>query len=264
MQAKIISLTSDFGLKDPYVAEMKASILSICPNAAIVDVTHGVEKFNVRTGAFMLASAAPYFPPGTVHVAVVDPSVGTLRRPIIIATANAFLVGPDNGLLVLAAEAQGIKEIRHVESRRLMLPHVSRTFHGRDIFAPVAAHLTNGTALEEFGPQIMNIAKPEFTKVTQGNDTLEGQILYVDNFGNIITNISAQEMVGFRQDVIQVKVAANAPQQMTLSRVYADVKFHEPLVLVGSHNYLEIALNQGDAAARFSAKQGDEILLSRA
>jgi len=146
--SRIITLTSDFGLKDSYGAEMKAAILGIRPDAVIVDVTHLVDKFNVRSGAFALASAAPHFPDGTVHVAVVDPTVGTQRRPIAIETKRGFFVGPDNGLLVLAAEAQSIMRIHEIDSRRFMLPHVSSTFHGRDIFAPAAAHLANGVAIE--------------------------------------------------------------------------------------------------------------------
>lgn len=153
MPARIVTLTSDFGLKDPYAAEMKAAILSICPSAVTVDVTHLVDKFNVRAGAFMLASAAPYFPAGTIHVAVVDPGVGTQRRPIMIETEHSFFVGPDNGLLILAAEAQGIKRMWHIESRRFMLPHVSSTFHGRDIFAPAAAYLANGDAQRSLVPK---------------------------------------------------------------------------------------------------------------
>ena len=263
MSARIVTLTSDFGLKDPYVAEMKAAILTICPSAVIVDVTHGVEKFNVRAGAFMLASAAPYFPKGTIHVAVVDPSVGTQRRPIIIETERSVFVGPDNGLLILAAEAQGIKHMRHIESRRFMMPHVSSTFHGRDIFAPAAAHLANGEALEEFGPQITDVVKPEFTKVTRSKDALAGEVLHVDDFGNIITNIHSKDIAAFREGIVQVELPNQTPQQMKVSRTYADAKPQEPLALIGSHSYLEIALNQGNAAAKFFAKAGDKITLSR-
>ncbi len=260
---KMISLTSDFGLKDPYVAEMKAAIFSICPSATIIDVTHGVEKFDFRTGAFMLASAAPYFPKGTVHMAVVDPGVGTPRRSIIVATDQALFVGPDNGLLILAAESQGINQMRQIESRRLMLPHVSSTFHGRDIFAPAAAHLANGVSLEEFGPQITEVVKPQFTKVTHTKDALTGEVLHVDDFGNIITNMHVRDVEAFRDDIIQVEVAIAAPLQMKLSTTYGDVKPSQPLALIGSQGYLEIALNQGDAATRFGAKLGDKITISR-
>jgi S-adenosyl-L-methionine hydrolase (adenosine-forming) len=262
LQAKIVTFTSDFGLKDPYVAEMKAAVLGICPSAVLVDVTHGVEKFNVRAGAFMLASAAPYFPHGTVHVAVVDPSVGSQRRPIIIETANAFFVGPDNGLLLLAAEAQGITRFFEITSRRLALSHVSNTFHGRDIFAPAAAHLLNGTNLEEFGPQITDVVKPQFSTVIRSHEALIGEVLHVDDFGNIVTNINWKELANFRESIVQVEFS-NHVALMKVSNSYASVKLHDPLLVVGSHNFAEVALNQGNAAAKFQVKTGDKITLTR-
>jgi S-adenosylmethionine hydrolase len=263
VSAKVISLTTDFGLKDSYVGEIKGVILSLCPDATLVDLTHGVEKFNVRMGAFMLSSSAPYFPKGTVHMAIVDPGVGTQRRPIIVETTQGFFVGPDNGLLILAAEAQGIKQTRVIESRLLMLPHVSNTFHGRDIFAPVAAQIANGLPFEEFGPQIADIVKPEFTQVIRRGDSLEGEVLYVDDFGNIITNIHRRDMGILRESIIQIEFLQKPRRQMKLSTTYADAQPKKPIAIIGSHNYLEIALNQGNAAAEFSVKAGDKITVSR-
>jgi len=257
-----VTFTSDFGLKDPYVAEMKAAFLGICPSAVLVDVTHDVEKFNVREGAFMLASAAPYFPRGTIHLAVIDPSVGSQRRPIIIETKHSLFVGPDNGLLMLAAETQGITRSFEITSRRLMLSHVSRTFHGRDIFAPAAAHLANGTPLEEFGPQITDVFKPQFAKVTRTHDLLVGEVLHVDDFGNIITNIHGKEIEAFRDSLVQVELSARK-EPMKVSNTYSDVKLFDPMVVVGSHNYAEIALNQGNAALKFQVKAGDKITLMK-
>lgn len=137
----IISLLTDFGLLDPFVGEMKAVILSICPDARIIDITHQVQKFDVRLGSFLLAGAAPYFPAGTVHVGVVDPGVGSSRRAIVVETARAVYVGPDNGLLVPAAQREGILHVYELTNRSLMREEVSATFHGRDVFAPAAAHL---------------------------------------------------------------------------------------------------------------------------
>ncbi len=257
----VVTLTTDFGLKDPYVAEMKAAILGICPAATIVDVTHLVEKFDVREGAFMLASAAPFFPEGTVHVAVVDPGVGTQRRPIVIQTGKCFFVGPDNGVMALAAQAQGIKQIRQLESRRFMLPHVSGTFHGRDIFAPTAAHLANGVLVAEFGPLLSEFVEPSYAKVVRDKDSVAGEVLHVDDFGNIITNIPSQETKDF-QGVVQVELPQTA-LELKLSRAYGNVKPHMPVALVDSQGYLEIALNQGSAAAKFSVKAGDQVKLVR-
>lgn len=259
---KIITLTTDFGLKDPYVAEMKAAILSISCDAAIVDVTHEIAKFNIRMGAYVLASAAPYFLEGTIHVAVVDPGVGTQRRFILIQTRHGFFVGPDNGLLILAAEQQGIRGIREITNPRLMLPHVSSTFHGRDVFAPAAAHLANGVAPAEFGPEIHDAIKPSFAKVTLRKDVLVGEVLHVDNFGNIITNISGKELARTRgASVVNVKLG-NQKLKLKFCIAYGEAKPQKPLALIGSHGYLEIALNQGNAAEKFKAKLGDRIKLS--
>ncbi len=264
MPAKIVTLTSDFGLKDPYAAEMKAAILSIAPDAVLVDVIHEVEKFNVREGAYMLASAAPFFPEGTIHLAVVDPSVGTPRRALIVQTKRDFFVGPDNGLLVLAAEAQGIKRMHEITTRRLMLPHVSNTFHGRDIFAPAAAHLANGVPLEEFGPEVSEMVKPEFTKVRHDKGAVIGEVLHIDGFGNLVTNIHMKDLHGlheFRQSMLEVELP-NHRLELKFLRTYAEAKPKEHLALIGSHNYLEIAINQGNAASVLQVKAGDKITLS--
>jgi S-adenosylmethionine hydrolase len=262
LSVKIITLTSDFGLRDPYAAEMKAAILGICPHAVIVDVTHIVEKFNMLEGAFVLASATPYFPDGSIHVAVVDPLVGTQRRPIIVETKRGFFVGPDNGILMLAAEAQGVVRAREITSRKLMLPHISGTFHGRDVFAPAAAHLAKGVSPEEFGPEITDPIVPQFTKVMRSHDTVSGEVLHVDGFGNIITNIPGANLASFRGSMVQVDLPNQKPQMKVIG-TYADARLNEPLVLVGSHGYAEIAVNQGNAAERFQAKAGDKVTLTR-
>ena len=196
-------------------------------------------------------------------MAVVDPDVGTQRRPIIVQTAHSFFVGPDNGLLFLAAEAQGIKRIYEIASRQFMLPHVSSTFHGRDIFAPAAAHLANGVPAEEFGPEITEVTKPKFTKVTRVKDSLVGEVLHVDDFGNIITNMHSKDIDAFREGMVLVELPNQVSQLMKVSRTYADAKPQEPLAVIGSHSYLEIAINQGSAAAKFLVKAGDKITLSR-
>jgi S-adenosylmethionine hydrolase len=264
MPSKIITLTTDFGLKDPYAAEIKAAILSICPNAVIIDITHEIAKFNIRMGAYVLASAVPYFPKGAVHVAVVDPGVGTRRRPIVIQTSQGFFVGPDNGLLVFAAEKQGIMRIHELANPRFMLPKVSNTFHGRDIFAPAAAHLMNGVKPAEFGPEVREAAKPEFAKVTRRNGLLVGEVLHVDGFGNIITNIKEKEVA---QSHVKGAVSVELPSgklKLKFCKAYGETKPHEPLALIGSHGFLEIALNQGSAAEKFKTKAGDSVTISPA
>mgnify|MGYP003856768429 CR=1 FL=1 len=246
-------------MKDPYVAEMKAVILGICPAAVIVDITHEVEKFNIRMGAYMLSSAAPYFPKDTIHVAVVDPGVGTQRRPIVIQTKQGFFIGPDNGLLILAAEQQGILCIRELANPRFMLPKVSFTFHGRDIFAPTAAHLMNGVKPEELGPEIHNIVYPEFAKVTERSGMLIGEVLHVDDFGNIITNISEKELSHAAVAAMLNVNLSGSKFKLRLCQAYGEAGLQEPLALIGSHGFLEIALNQGNAAQKFKVKAGDKI-----
>lgn len=259
MSRAIITLTSDFGLKDPYVAEMKAVILGINRKATVVDLTHEIEKFNIRMGAYMLASASPYFPKGTIHVAVVDPSVGTKRHPILIQTKKSFYVGPDNGVLILAAKNEGIQHIYKIANRKLMLPKVSNTFHGRDMFAPAAAHLSSGIPPEEFGPEIHKVLTPDFAKVTKRKNLFMGEVMHVDGFGNIITNISENDLKTMKiKHKVNVKLK-NARLELKLCKAYAEVEQKQPLAIIGSHNFLEISINQGDAATFFKVRSGDKV-----
>jgi S-adenosyl-L-methionine hydrolase (adenosine-forming) len=262
LPGKIVTLTSDFGLKDPYVAEMKAVILSIYSDAVIVDVTHEIEKFNIRMGAFMLASAAPYFPKGTVHVGVVDPGVGTERRSLLVQTRQGFFVGPDNGLLILAAEKQGITSIREITNPKLMLARVSNTFHGRDVFAPAAAHLANGVPPSDFGPEIRDVVKPKFTKVKISKDALIGEVLNVDGFGNVITNVNENDMTQLHAGDWITAELPNCNLKLRFGKAYAEAKPKEALALIGSHGYVELAVNQGNAAETFQTKIGDKVKLS--
>jgi S-adenosyl-L-methionine hydrolase (adenosine-forming) len=252
----MITLTSDFGLKDPYVAEMKGAILTINPNANIVDASHGVDKFNVRMGAFMLASAAPYFPKGTIHLAVVDPGVGTERRAIVVETKRGFFVGPDNGVLMLAAQAQRIEHIYTLTNPKFMLADVSSTFHGRDIFAPAAAYLDKGVAPKEFGPEITDAVAPTFAAVECKDGSLFGEVLYVDGFGNVITNLAQNELSTSKAVKVNLH---HISLQLTVTKTYAQAKPQEPVALIGSHGFLELALNQGNFAEKYRVRAGDRI-----
>jgi S-adenosylmethionine hydrolase len=262
----IISLLSDFGGKDPYVAEMKAVILSISPQAQIVDITHEIEKFDIRMGAYVLASAAPYFPPKTVHVAVVDPGVGTKRRPIIVETSRSLYVGPDNGLLMLAAHKEHITNVYTIDNPNYMLSKVSTTFHGRDIFAPAAAHLAQGNKPSAFGPAIEDYVIPEFAKPHPRNGELLGEVLHIDDFGNIISNISAEDLekMGFHEgNSILVKLGGKT-LTLQFCSAYGEVPSGTPLALIGGSNFLEAAVNQGSASRIFGAKVGDAFRVSGA
>lgn len=263
MPRPIVTLTTDFGLKDPYVAEMKAVILSINPNATIVDITHEITKFNIRMGAYILASAHPYFPKGTIHVAVVDPDVGTKRRPLLIRTERNYYIGPNNGVLALAAKNQDVTHIYEITNRKLMLPKISSTFHGRDIFAPAAAHLANGTPPEEFGPETHKIVMPKFAKIIRRKHMLIGEVMHIDGFGNIITSFGEKEVEFMKiKHIANVKLR-NARLKLKFCKTYAEVKPQKPLTLIGSHNFLEISINQGNAAEAFKIKSGDKVTLYR-
>jgi len=266
MAMPVLTLLSDFGLKDPYVAEMKAVILSLCPQARLVDISHDIEKFNVRMGAFVLASAASYFPKGAIHVAVVDPGVGTKRRAILVEARRAFFVGPDNGLLMLAAEKMGIKHVYNVTNRRFMLSRVSHTFHGRDIFASVAAHLANGYKPSDFGSEIKDYIVPKFVKPRLTKKALLGEVLHIDDFGNTVTNISRAELekTGIREGaMLRFRLRDKEIVKLKFCSTYGEVPVGKSLALIGSHDFLEISTNKGSASKKFGVRVGDAVAVLR-
>lgn len=256
----MITLTSDFGYSDTYVAQMKGVIYSINPTATIVDVTHDISKFNIQTGAFMLASAAPCFPKGTVHVAVVDPGVGTKRRALAIKTKLGYFVGPDNGLLILAAERQGITGIYELTNPKYMLPEISGTFHGRDVFAPAAAYLEKGVNPSKFGPKIDEPVQPEFMQVKHQKGTLICRVLHVDSFGNIITNL---KKTSIPKDTLNIEIQGTE-LKLKLKKTYGETKPKDTMAIIGSHGFLEIAVNRGNAAEKYNVKMGTEITITPA
>ena len=262
MSHPTITLTTDFGLRDPYVAEMKAVMLSINPNVTIVDLSHQIEKFSVRMGAYVLASAVPYFQKGTVHVGVVDPGVGTKRRPVAIQTDREYFVGPDNGLFALALKnLEGKMRMRRIANQKFMRLEMSDTFHGRDIFAPVAAYLTKGTPITDFGPKISQIRVLPFARVIKRRDSFLGEVVHIDDFGNIITNFGARELEAMKaKSSVSVRVK-NAKLTLKLCKAYGDVEKQQALAIIGSHNFLEISVNQGSAANALKVGAGDEVVL---
>jgi S-adenosylmethionine hydrolase len=261
LKLPIITLLSDFGVKDPYVAEMKAVVLSICPEATLVDISHEIEKFDVRMGAFVLASAAPHFPSGSVHVAVVDPGVGTSRRPIIIETKCSYYVGPDNGLLLLSARKEGIRRVYHITNRRYMLPKISRTFHGRDVFSCAAAYLAKGIFPSELGSEIHDYSVPKYAKPQLDGGKLFGGILYIDGFGNLITNISTGDLekLGVREEQFLAVKLSDKTFKVRLCSAYGEVPVGSLLAVIGGSDFLELSVNQGSAAKKFAVKAGGAV-----
>lgn len=261
MPSQIITLTTDFGLRDPYVAEIKAVILNISSKAKIVDITHQIEKFNIRIGAYTLAAACPYFPKGTIHVAVIDPGVGTKRKAILIQAKQGYFIGPDNGVLALAAKSQGVRHIYRIENPKFMLPKISYTFHGRDVFAPAAAYLANGISPSEFGTEIRKIVMPAFAKVTKRKNTMTGEVIHIDDFGNVITNLREKDLESMDvKRMVNLKLK-NIRLKLKLCKVYEEVEAQKPLAIIGSHNFLEISINQGNAAEKFQTRVGDIVTL---
>jgi len=260
--ARLISLLSDFGTKDPFVGELKAVIFSICPEAKLVDITHEVERFDIRMGAFMLARAAPSFPAGTVHLAVVDPGVGGQRRPMAVQTNRSLYVGPDNGLLIPAAEREGIRRVYHLTNESLMLDRISSTFHGRDVFAPVAAHLACGTPIQETGEELTNYIRLSFGEPEFDRRGATCKVIHIDHFGNVITNILQQNMARLKTRG-ELTIALRRKRFTTrLVRAYSSLAEKELGLIVGSHGFLEIAGRETDASKRLRAKNGDTIRIA--
>ena len=259
----IITLTTDFGHRDPYVASMKGVILSLCPEAVIVDITHEVPKFDVRAGALIMAQATIWFPEGTVHVGVVDPGVGTARRAIVAVSEHYFFVGPDNGLLMLAAMRDGLKAVYAIENRELVLERVSKTFHGRDIFAPVAARLASGLRPEEVGPVVEDYVVPSFAEPELAGGELRGEVMYVDGFGNLITNIPEgllAELGISDGSELSVEVGGRA-LRLKLRSAYGEARPGELMAIIDSWGMLELAVNLGSAAEALGARPGDKVVV---
>ena len=265
---RIITLTTDFGLKDPWVGAMKGAILSVNPRARIVDISHLVTPQNIIEGSFMLSAACGYFPDKTIHLGVVDPGVGTDRRPILIETDCFVFVGPDNGLFTSVMEAGIVKRIVHLTSEDYFSGDVSSTFHGRDVFGPVAAHVSLGVKPEKLGPSVddpvrLDLPSPTRTGETLTGIILNGIILYIDAFGNLITNISSNDLSSFK-GAAEVDISIKDHTISGISGTYLDNGIGEErtnklTALLGSLGRLEIASPGGSAKEALGADVGDLV-----
>ena len=256
---KIITYLTDFGTKSSYVAQMKGVALSIT-DARLIDITHEISPQNIREGAFILSTAVKFFPTGTVHVAVVDPGVGTERRGIVVTTPKYVLVGPDNGLLMPAAHYPGDFAVYEIKNTAYMLPNISDTFHGRDIFTPIAANILNGLPFDQIGPRITDYVDLNFGKAEFSSTEAKGKIIFIDNFGNIITNIESRLIKGFMEYGKKIKIKIkNKQHEILFVKSYNFVNKGSILATIGSNKYLEISINQGNAAHELDVKIDDEI-----
>ena len=253
-----ITLTTDFGLRDPWVGSMKGVGLFLAPQANIVDISHEVEAGNIFEGAFILANTYGSFPKGTIHVAVVDPGVGSDRDPIVILTDNYFLVGPDNGILSLAVQNANVKRIIKVTNDDFFQKPISSTFHGRDIFMPVAGYITRGVGLHDIGEDINDFVKIDYPHLKKDKDSVEGEVIYVDHFGNLITNITS-ESVQHLIDAGKAEIEINSIKVSGVDDSYSDKGEGATVALIGSLGFLEIASYKDRAVDKASAKIGDKV-----
>ena len=251
----IITLTTDFGGSDHYVAMMKGVILSINPDATIIDVTHQIPAHSIKEGSLIIKASYIYFPSGTVHVGVVDPGVGSTRRPIAILVDNHFFVGPDNGLFSTIIETQRHTDVIHLKEKKYWLDSISPTFHGRDIFAPVAAHLSRGMNPFRMGEKIDNPTILTHPLPQKNNSDLMGEVIRVDHFGNLITNITKEHLRPFLASK-DLSISIGRITVKKISTTYNEVPEGQPLALIGSSQLLEIAVNMGRAADYLGPEYG--------
>jgi len=275
----VVTMLTDFGLVDGYVGMMKGVILGIAPQARLVDISHGISPRDVRHAAYVLYTAHSFFPPGTVHLVVVDPGVGGTRRAMALRTRLAYFVGPDNGVFSYVMACEPVEVVVELADPRYQLPRVSRTFHGRDLFAPAAAHLAAGVAITELGPPLADpvTLPPPLLEAAGGNIT--GEVLHIDRFGNVVTSIGrlvwfgdrlslepvawgtgGGRQVDFEADDVTVTVAGR--EIAGIRGTYADGEPGQVLALVGSSGQLEIAVRDGSAARKLGLQPGDRVVLA--
>lgn len=262
MAHPLIALLTDFGLSDHYVGTMKGVMLGICPDARLVDITHGVPPFDIVAGAFELAAAVRYFPVGTVFLAVVDPAVGSSRRALAVEADRRFFVAPDNGILTPVLDTATAWRAVELREARYALSEVSRTFEGRDRFAPAAAWLAGGAALATLGPGVEDPIRLAHVTPQRQADGAVGAVVRVDRFGNAITNIDARlvaELAAGNRCVVQVNDRRSVP----LVGTYVETPAGEGCALIGSSGYLEVAVTRGSAADVLGARLGSVVRISR-
>ncbi len=257
----IITLTTDFGTRDHFAGVMKGVILGIAPGAQIVDITHEITPFDILEGAFTVAEIYPYFPPKTVHVAVVDPGVGTARRAILVQAAGQYFIGPDNGVFTSVYEETS-HQVRSITNARLVLPSPSSTFHGRDVFAPCAAHLASDKVRPAaFGKKIADYVQLGMMKPQQiARRAWSGTVLKVDRFGNLITNLHSRNLPELLTRPFELAIGLRTI--IGLARTFGECAKDEPCVIAGSSGYLEVVVNQGSAAKLLGCGLGAPVELT--
>jgi len=256
---KIITLLTDFGTIDGYVGQMKG-VISQISDAKIIDVTHGVSGHNIREAAFILRNVVSFFPVGSIHIVVVDPGVGTDRKGIFITTKSQVLVGPDNGVLMPAARLLGDFTVYEIQNMKYVQDFVSHTFHGRDVFAPVAAHISNGVSFDKIGSRASNFVDLDFEVCSINKNSASGKVIYIDHFGNLITNIDGVRLLDLLKfDEKCMVFLGDHSLKIPFVRSYGFVNKKDCLATIGSSNFLEIGINQGNAAKKLKVKEDTAV-----
>ncbi|MBL7218567.1 MAG: SAM-dependent chlorinase/fluorinase [Phycisphaerae bacterium] len=260
-RANIVTLLTDFGTEGPFAAAMKGVILQVCPRAQIIDISHDIPPHDLLAGALVLARSIPHFPPGTVHVAVVDPGVGTNRAILAGRYGQQTVIFPDNGIISLVERVLPLQDIRLCRN----LPHhprfISSTFHGRDIMAPLAGHILNGLNISALGPRPATYKLFELPNPSVEGACITGQVMYIDRFGNLITNISGELARQVGGNLRTVTTTCNAQDAGPLVHTYGLVELDKPLVVFNSTDMIEIAVNQGRADKLFEAEVGTPVIM---
>ena len=263
MPNPIITLTTDYGTGDHLVGVLKGVILKINPEVTIVDITHEVTPFDLLDGALAIASAYSYFPPRTIHVVIVDPGVGTERRPLLVSGQNQYFIAPDNGVLSGVFDKEQNFLVRHLTSEHYFLQPVSKTFHGRDVFAPVAGWLSKHWQPGSMGEDITDFKRFALPKPKEADGALKGVVLKVDSFGNLMTNFRAEDLPAEASEKGELKLQVGAHPVHRLVSTFASGNAGETVAFLGSSGYLEIAVNKGNASKNLGIGRGAPVLLAK-
>jgi hypothetical protein len=263
----IITLTTDFGLEDEYVGVTKGVILGLAPQVQIIDLCHTIRPRDIRQASFILQAAAPFFPKETIHLAVVDPGVGTNRQLLAVRAMGQVFLGPDNGILTPFLQDQLFEEAIFLDCPHLYRRPLSATFHGRDILAPVAAALTNGAGLSRLGPpalkeNLIKLASPTL-QIDRIHGNIAGSVIHIDHFGNLTTNIHQRDLAGLTADPASIQIFHKQQQVTGLASSYASLPNGRVLALIGSRGYLELAASNGNAALLLRAAVDDPVRVTR-
>ena len=261
MPNPIITLTTDYGTNDHLVGTLKGVILKINPDATIVDITHNVAAFDLLDGALAIGATYSYFPPRTIHVVVVDPGVGTDRRPLLVTAENQYFVAPDNGVLSVIYEREESIIARHATAEHYYLQPVSKTFHGRDVFAPIAAWLSKNWAPASMGEEIQDFKRFAMPRPKATDGVVKGIVMRVDAFGNLVTNFRAEDLPPQASENGAVNFQVGTQSVSRLVSTFAQGNSGEPIAYVGSSGYLEIAVNKGNAARTLGIGRGTPVVL---